>query len=361
MSRLAFVADVHVGNPSTFSGPVVAGINTRGAEVLATLEKAVEAAGSSTLVICGDLFDTSSPSPQLIAEVQRILSQASHVVVLLGNHDQVSDAFGDNALGPLTPLPNVMTVECAEALPLEDCTLLAVPFQTGDCREWFPEAVAAIASVPTPKHHKKVLVFHLGIIDQNTPSFLRKAHDAIELEVVQELVKKHGIDAAFCGNWHNPRAWRNIVQCGALCPTGWDNPEWNYGRVWTYDTNTQVLAFREIPGPRFLSVEDMEDAEGCVEKANQYGHKLYLTLKGEAGADPAMLETVREWGVTARAVADNEAAREATRAAASAVKQASTLQSALAGFIAKMPVEEGVDREKIRAMAQKYLAQGGAT
>lgn len=364
MSRFSFVADIHVGNPSAFGGQMHAGINERGRNILATLEKAVEVAGDSTLVICGDLFDTSSPSPQLIAEVQRILSAAPKVLVLMGNHDMVSDSPGDHALGPLLPLPNILPVEQPELLMLGDTALLAVPFQVGDCRDWFPEVVASLASTPVPANTKRVLAFHLGVIDKDTPSFLAKAHDAIELEVVEGLMLEHGIDFAFCGNWHSPKKWvpkhgGRIIQCGALCPTGWDNPGWDYGKVWHLDTRADLVNHSMVPGPRFLTAESLLDAEVLSQSAQIQGHLLYLTLKGEA-ADEANLEMVREWGVKARAVADGEAAREATQAAAKAVKGAATLSDALARYVSEMPVGEGVDREEVRALAQKYLAMGGA-
>lgn len=360
MSRLSFVADCHMGNPSIFGGPVVAGINQRGREVLDTLERAVESAqNNDALVICGDLFDTSSPSPQLIAEVQRILLQAPKVFVLMGNHDMVSDSPGDNALGPLLPLEHVHPVEQPELFNFEDVALLSVPFQAGDCREWFPTAVANLAGIPIPAGNKRVLAFHLGVIDKDTPSFLAKAHDAIELEVVKELMERHGIDYAFCGNWHSPSKWGPLVQCGALCPTGWDNPGWDYGKVWTVDTKTDLVSIRQIPGPRFLNVQTTEEAENALGKAEQYGHSLYLTVKGELADDAEALEEIRSWGVKARAVADGESAREATRAAAVAVKGASTLNDALAKYVGAMFLEEGVSRERVQALAKKYLTMGG--
>ena len=359
MSRLSFVADCHMGNPSIFGGSVVAGINQRGREVLDTLERAVESAQhSDALVICGDLFDTSNPSPQLIAEVQRILLQAPKVFVLMGNHDMVSDSPGDNALGPLLPLENVHPVEQPEVFTFSDTALLSVPFQAGDCREWFPSVVESLASTPVPDGCVKVLAFHLGIIDKDTPSFLAKAHDAIELEVVEGLMRQHGIDYAFCGNWHSPSKWGPLVQCGALCPTGWDNPGWDYGKVWTLDTKNRLVSIRQIPGPRFLNVQSKEEAENALGTSEQYGHSLYLTVKGELAEDSETLEEIRSWGVKARAVADGESAREATRAAAVAVKGASTLNDALAKYVGQMFLETGVDRERVQALAKKYLQVG---
>ena len=362
--RISFVADVHVGNPSAFGGPMQSGINQRGREVLSTLERAVEAAqDSKVLVICGDLFDTSSPSPQMISEVQRILLQAPKVLVLMGNHDMVSDSPGDHALGPFMPIPSVMSVEQPELFTFENTALLCVPFQVGDCREWFPAAVKHLASIPTPINTIKVLAFHLGVIDEDTPSFLAKAHDAIELEVVQGLMEEHGIHYAFCGNWHNPKRWTTasggIVQCGALCPTGWDNLGWDYGRVWHVNPSTKLISSTEITGPRFLNVTSKVEAENALGRAEQAGHQLYLTLKAEAAQDAELLEDVREWGVKARAVAEGETAREATRAAAQAVRGASTLNDALSKYIGQMFLEQGVDRQRVQALAKKYLTAGG--
>lgn len=360
MSRIAFIADVHVGNPNAFGGAVVCGINQRGRQILNSLEKAVqETEGFDALVICGDLFDTASPSPQMVAEVQSILSQGTNVYVLAGNHDMVSMTRGDNALGPLIPIDNVIVVQQPEVDIVGDTLLLSIPFQPGDCREWFPDAVAHVAKLADshgPKF-KRVLVFHLGIIDSTTPAFLAKAHDAIELETVQALMKQHGIDTAFCGNWHNARNWGRIVQCGALVPTGWDNAGWDYGMVRTLDTGTGLVSSIHVPGPRFITATDSEDAREASLEATRRGCQLYLQLKGEA-ATQEQLEEVREWGVHARIVADMANVREATKKAAVAARKATTLQEALAKYVQQMPLTEGVSREAVLAQASRYLTRG---
>lgn len=356
MARLAFIADIHVGNPTVFGGPITAGINARGREVLAALEKAVsEVERDHALVICGDLFDTSSPNPQLIAEVQRILSTGPQTYILLGNHDMVSDAPGDHALGPLAALDNVMIVERSSVEFLDnDAQLLAVPFQPGDCREWFPDAVAQVAAKAAPDR-VKVLAFHLGVIDATTPAFLAKAHDAIPLETLQSLMAAHGIGYAFCGNWHTAKRWKNIVQCGALAPTGFDNPGWDYGKVATVDTSVQHLGSISIPGPRFIVAERANDAQIARVNAERQRCNLYLQLKGEA---TEQLGEVRAWGVQARAVADVQEAKEATQQAAAAVREAATLQGALAKYVQQMATSIGVNREKVLELSKKYLMQG---
>lgn len=360
MSRLAFIADVHIGNPTAFGGPVHAGINTRGRQVLDTLERAVqEVADFDALIICGDLFDTSNPSPQLVTEVQRILSKGPKTLILMGNHDMVSDAPGDHALGPLEAVHNVVVDEKPSWEAIGDAVVLTVPFQAGNAIPWFEPTVADLVATLPSETRTRVLAFHLGVIDSRTPEFLAKAHDAIPLELVQEVMQKHGIQTAFCGNWHNGSKWGRIVQCGALCPTGWDNPGWNYGLVRTLDTSTGLISDIPIPGPRFLSVTTEEEAEIAKVEAARRRCKLYLSLKGDAASEET-LELVRSWGVEARAVADTKEARAATRAAAVAVKKASTLDEALARYIAAMPVADGLDREQIRSLAAGYLSRGGS-
>ena len=361
MSRLAFIADIHVGNPSAFGGPITCGINNRGRQVLDALEAAVKAVEKyDALVICGDLFDTSAPSPQMVAEVQRILSHAPPTYILLGNHDMVSNASGDHALGPLEPIAHVLIAQRPEVDEIGNTLLLSVPFQPGDAREWFPDAVAQLAKeADTYGDRKRVLAFHLGIIDSTTPAFLAHAHDAIELEVVQRLMKQHGIDAAFCGNWHNGRNWGRVVQCGALAPTGWDNAGWDYGQVRTLDTVTGLISSIPVPGPRFITATTAEEARKASLEATRRKCPLYLQLKGEAATEE-QLEEVRAWGVQARAVADTADAREATKKAAVAARKATTLQEALAKYVQQMPLAEGVSREAVASMAARYLTRGEA-
>lgn len=359
MSIYNFIADVHVGNPTVFGGPMICGVNTRGRLVLDALERAVQATEpSSFLIICGDLFDTADPTPQLIAEVQRILSSGPNTFILLGNHDMVSTTPGDHALGPLAALDNVVVIESPTVEEYGKDAILMIPFQPGDCREWFPKAVEALAVKVPASVTSRTLAFHLGVIDDTTPSFLLNAHDAIPLPMLQDVMDKHGIERAFCGNWHNSRSWLNgrVCQIGALAPTGFDNPGWNSGgRMVRYDTSKRFVSSEDVPGPRFFSVESLEQAEKERQTAIRNECVPFFQLKG--GASQQLVE-VRSWGVQARAVVDPSETKAATRAAAAAVKEATTLREALAKYVAQMPVAEGVDREKVRSLAAAYLSKG---
>lgn len=356
MSKIAFIADVHIGNPTAFGGAVHCGFNVRGRETIKALQDAVDATKDcDELVICGDLFDTDNPSPQMIAEVMGTLLAANSVHILLGNHDMNSDIADDHALAPLRYLPNVTTWEVPGVYRSSDANLIMVPFKAGDCRDWFEAAV--LDEQVTADDHVTLMAFHLGVIDGRTPAFLTAAHDAIPLELLQTTMNKAGIDHAFCGNWHNPASWRNIHQVGALCPTGWDNPGWDYGQIAVFDTVKGVRTTRHITGPRFLTAHTSDDVAIAQAEAKRRRCKLYLTLKGEAAKD---LDAVREQGTIARAVSDTEGAREATREAAVAVRKASTLDEALAKYVQSMPLAEGLERETVRSMAANYLAKGGA-
>ena len=359
MSRLAFVADVHIGNPTAFGGPVSCGINERGLLILDTLRAAIlTAKDCDALVICGDLFDTANPSPQLIAAVMALLEgrEPLEVHILMGNHDMVSDAPGDHALDPLGFLPGVHVHHSPDVVQVKDTNLFVVPFMVGDCRIWFPEELAFLRERNAPREHE-VLAFHLGVVEENTPVFLSQAHDAIPLPLLEKCMEDAQLKHAFCGNWHNPGRWGDVHQVGALCPTGWDNAGWDYGRVMVLDTALGNAVARHVPGPRFLTASTMDEVEVLIHEAKRRKCELFLSLKGPVAKQ---LDEVRELGVHARAVADTAQAREATRAAAVAVRKASTLDEALARYVQGMHLDDSLDRERVKAMAATYLAKGGA-
>lgn len=366
MSRLGFIADVHVGNHSFGGGAVEGGMNARCRAIIDALRQVAQVCQQQrldALVIAGDLFDTSSPLPQHIAAVQAALADVPRVIVLRGNHDMVSATTGDHALGPLNFSDNVTVVEAPETLRIGEADLVCVPFQTGDARGWFEEAVPAAIETAraAAAPYQRVLAFHLGIVDDTTPGYLSGAHDAVPLGTIREQMKQHGIIAAYGGNWHAAKAWGKVVQISALVPTGFDNPGWDYGLLRTYDTATGMAGQIHITGPRFMAAHTEAEVERARVEAERRGCQLYLSLKGEL-ATSEKLETVRGLdGVTAaRAVADTGEVREATRAAAVAVREADTLTAALAAYVKAMPLADGLDREKVLAMAKGYLTRGAA-
>lgn len=211
---VCFCADVHVGNPRAFGGPMVSGINARGRHVLAALRAAVAdavACSSDALVVLGDLFDSSRATPQLVAAVMEVLTTAAEngvpVHLLLGNHDQESTDAGDNALAPLAIMEGVIVHEEPRVVALrKSVELWMVPFQVGRASAWLPgvlESLAAGGKAGT----SIALALHLGVIDGATLPFLRESPDAIDLGLLARLCARYGISHVMAGNWHDRRVW----------------------------------------------------------------------------------------------------------------------------------------------------------
>jgi len=227
-------------------------------------------------------------------------------------------------------------------------------------------AEAALDPVATGAPNR-VLAFHLGVVDGSTPAYLAGAHDAVEIDMVKAAMAEHSIEAAFCGNWHNGRRWtwndRLLVQIGAAAPTGFDNPGFDVGLLRLY--RARGLGAPAGPGapetvvlngPRFVSATTLEEVDRA-RRLIRPGQQLYVTVKGAAAKQ---LEAVRSTPevMGARAVFDQGEAREATRAAAVAVRKAATLDEALAAFVRAMPLDEGVERESVLTAAKAYLSKG---
>jgi hypothetical protein len=252
-TRVCFVADCHLGNHRRHAGPREASLNRRCREGLTVFRRAVQRAvelHAAAFVVLGDLFDDQRPLPQLVSAVQRILDPADEagmrVHLLVGNHDLVSSALGDHALGPLTPLAFIHDRPTAVQVgPRGEVELFLVPFGLGGApaSDWLPDVVRTIAAGGGRRPDRRVLGVHLGIRDGRTAPWLRDAPDAVDAELLSELCAEAGVGQALAGNWHFRRQWYfdaesvpeqavrkgarsgvGVTQLGALVPTGFDNP-----------------------------------------------------------------------------------------------------------------------------------------
>lgn len=354
---IAFLADLHAANHRRHGGPKESGINRRCRQVLDTLKRAIERVNArhcDALVILGDLFDTTCPEPQIVAEVQQILKCAGMPVsILMGNHDLVSSAPGDHALGPLAPVAKI--IDDGVMLQVGELGLCCVPFQPGPAADWLPSRLAMWNPQPD---RQTALLLHLGLASDDTPMYLRGAHDSVPVELVAGLCKQYGFRACFAGNWHAHRVLRKkplICQVGALAPTGYDNPGIDgYGTVVYWDGNGMEVEV--VPGPRFMKLSsgdewDPEEAEGC---------DVYAQIKAAPDATSAALANLEGavgdgLVVAGEVVPDQAVVREAARRAATVARAADTLDEALAGYIENMTVAEGVDRAVVLERAKGYL------
>ena len=406
-TRIAFVGDVHIGNHKRFGGPKLLGINRRCQHVIDALKSAVlEAAAShvDALVILGDLFDSPNPTPQMLKQVQECC-EIIPTIILSGNHDQCSDAYGDHALGPLTPVCEV--VDAPDVIPLGDVDLFMVPFESGNCREWLPKRARQLARLSNAKH--RVLCFHAGIISDHTPEFLKHSDAAISASEVDALCKELEIETVFAGHWHNRSEWtfenRTIIQAGALVPTGWNNPGFDYGTLFTHvtDKEKKVILRQRVDGPRFVDatpetfgdssspefkpLEDFDDDEmqnftnqveygGIPMGTPEYeawashttltGRKLYMRIFVDA-SEVALGQAILNAGIESETIIDGELViskteiDEANKQAAKETQSTTTLEEALGAFVEAMALK-GIDdfdaldaRHEIHKRTKKYM------
>ena len=365
--KVAWIADIHVGNHGSCGGAYSAGLNERCRITIDALWAAcrmAEQRGCRALVVLGDIFDSSRPSPQIVAAVGRVLdSFEGEVFVIAGNHDMNSATQGDHALGPLSLCSRVAVVDRPATYERDGEALVLVPFQPGPAHEWLPAATAEALdkrsiSSSTTLH----LGIHLGIRDSDIAArhaWASSAHDAVDLELLTKLCRAHGIRTAIAGNWHSRRRWPgnpDIIQCGALVPTGWDNPGLqNYGSVWITDGNA-LAQFFEVVSARFVDYDPNMPLPGWRD--------LFVRCRAEPkdiSVRSAELLKLREAGKIRdfKVVPDRAQAEEQAASASAAARAAETLESAVHEFIERMPVPPKVNRESIHTAVRRHM-QGGS-
>ena len=255
------VADIHLANRKQFPGDMRAGLNGRARSIVTALSEAMSVvSGQAEMVLLGDVFDTHSPSPALIRALQDALG-IDRATVIVGNHDMASDEVGNNACAPLAPCAQI--VESIPAMSYFEAdngapgAALMVPFKApvgaaiSDALDWAEQQPDWKAA------EVKLLMGHWGISCESDPVFMREARDAISIDELYDFCEQGDIQGCAAGNWHGRRDWMldgcHILQVGALCPTGFDNPGFEgYGTVAWWNTQAGVWKWKEIAGPRFI-------------------------------------------------------------------------------------------------------------
>jgi hypothetical protein len=299
-------------------GPRVVGVNRRAAETLAVLRAAYDRAvelGASAFVVAGDLFDVDDPEPQLLAEVADILAGPIPTVLLVGNHDQHSSTPGDNAMAPLAMLPRTAVYDEARIVDTVIGDVTFLPFHI-DVLNFTPRGTVVIA------HH--------GIADDKTPVFLRHGKGVVQVKDLFAWMNMHGVNVYIAGDWHEHKHWekdgKHIVQCGALCPTGWNNPgHYGYGSVILTDGVTYERVV--VPGPRFLYAADSETLVKEVTKAKKRGDIPYVRAACAQFADPALEGAHIEWAPII------DRAEAGVKVAAEHMKSAGTLEECIDTYV----------------------------
>jgi len=367
MSEIVFIADPHIANHRAFGGALVAGINRRCRLACNVLhEVAAHLDPAQPLVILGDTFDAPDPIPQVLTEVGDLLHE-THAAFLVGNHEMVSSAPGDHALGPLchriADRPMVRSTG--------DVDLILIPFRAGQAVETLPKDIkSALGMYPRTGKAPLLLCMHYGVSVASDPGYMTAAPDAVPLQLVNQLAAEHDIQAVFAGHWHTHQYLQAreegkplVVQVGALVPTGWDNPGMNgYGTVVHYDPLTEAMTIEHLPGPRFIKWSWPPGSPNAFPDPPKGGQVFIRVTAPADRLDDARLwiEELRTLGKVeaGEAVPDEAPAKEAARKAAESARSTDTMAEALAAFVAAMPLAEGVDRDEVLGLARKYMSGG---
>lgn len=359
MGKVAFCADIHIGNHRKFGGAFKSGVNQRCRMVLDTLEAAVkraQEAGCSSFYVLGDLFDDSKPSPQIISEVGRIFENTDMLVfVILGNHDQVSHEPNDHALGPLRMLRNVCVIEDHYLTDYE----ALISFKNQSTVDLLK---STLKKHPATAHGSvKYMGVHMGVSDNDTPEWLLKnPADFITADQLARIAKKNQFTHVFAGNWHNRLEVEHngiqIIQIGALCPTGFDNPGLDYGYVDILDTVSGNRDLLTIPGPRFLTAHFNQHWE-----IHTNSDKTFLRMKcrpGDMKAATAYVQDLKAKGsiLDGEVVTEHEETRHAVDSAVQATNAGFTKE--LVKFVEELS-NDPVRRAEVLAKVTEYLNKAG--
>lgn len=378
--KIAFFSDVHIANHKTlndipfFKDAGVSGINVRCAVACGVLERALKAADDarcSEVFIEGDLFDGARPEPPVLAHVMRILESYKNLTIniLLGNHEQVVLDTGNHALGPLAFVKNVRIVTTCCSTRMAGCDVWHIPFRSAAS---FEASLAGLFTSGAAKEKSfRILGCHLGIWDSATPAWGQVGTDSISIERLLTLCKEYEIDAVMAGHWHRHVEWQpfngiHIVQLGCLCPTDWrDSFDDAVGKVTIVDgvKNKQLKTETiEIAGPRFVSCEKPDASE--LKRFRWLSEEGSFVFARMRSTDEVGMQAASEWLGKQKeekailgyeVLPDDQTNKIQARTAATLARCETGLAESLAAFVKNMPIEEGVNRDKVLALSKKYL------
>ena len=341
--KIACVADDHVANHRLHGGVVRSGLNDRCREILAVLRESylrAQELGANAFFVLGDLFDTDHPTPQIIAATRSALTGNLPVYVLLGNHDATSNALGDHALGPLDGVGLIETIESPKVIDDYSTPIFCLPFDPRAAADWLPQKIVELtkigASLP-------IVLVHVGIITSDTAPWLLSAKNALRVEDFGE-----GAGWVFAGDWHRRKIVGNVMQVGALVPTGYDNPGFDgYGTLALWEDG--VTSYEVLPGPRFVKVASSEEASEAIVKARESGCRLSLSAVGDftVNKDDVCVAVDRE--------VDTTEANTLARWAAHVARESKTLEESLDGYIKAMFLPDDVSAESVSAKCRELL------
>ncbi|SEN88270.1 Calcineurin-like phosphoesterase [Pseudorhodobacter antarcticus] len=198
-------SDLHLGKPfGRFPEDVRARLRQARADVLPRLATLARTHNASHILLAGDTFDQTTPSPQVIRQALNMMRAAEHVtwVVMPGNHDhanatelwrQIAQDAPPNVAVQLAPTPFALTPHA---------TLLPAPpaerHPGRDLTDWFDDAATGDAL--------RVGLAHGSVTDFDS------SEEGGSSVIAPDRARRAGLAYLALGDWHGqlqigPQTW----------------------------------------------------------------------------------------------------------------------------------------------------------
>lgn len=263
MLSILHTADLHLGKRfGAFPEPFRGRLQEARHQALENLARIARADSVDAVLIAGDLFDTETPSPEVLRQALRVLADSAPLpwIVIPGNHDPASAAALWEHVQAHKP-SNLTLALTPEPIPLGPrATLLPAPCRVRrsgrDLTEWMDAA-------PTPDG-----VLRLGLAHGAIQSFSEE--EGTEGVLDPARAARAGLDYLALGDWHGrmrvtDRAWYS----GAPERDGFKHPGLAEALVVRLPAPGAPPEVRPVPTGRFdwraLSLDLLPD-EDAVER-----------------------------------------------------------------------------------------------
>lgn len=253
MSRIVFIADVHIGNYTEFD------VNgSRLDRCLNALEQVLQFAikHDAVIVDAGDIFDKKNLIDFTVYNrayqlLKKYGMTPDKLIALAGNHNH---ALRDGSVTNLEPLQDVMTVVDKPAtFDLGGVVIWFIPYMR-DLSQWLPLYKKACEDARKLKEAVPIFVGHQEITGALTGTHRYSAKDGITLETLPGPFAY-----ALFGHYHYHQQLKpNVWYLGALLQQEFGE-ESNAQGFWYWDNG--AWSWHSVQVPRFQTVEYMEHAE----------------------------------------------------------------------------------------------------
>jgi len=308
IGRVAIVADAHIGPRGTVVGSVIEHDVVEQRVLFSFLELLVvaEEMGISRIIVAGDLFDRSTIAPKFIESLAKAIRQAEargiKLTLVAGNHDWTAGAgsaleylrplFVDCVTAPsvqslgtvssTVPIPNVAYAPCVPGMPAQESITAALQ-----------------AMVKPHKPKPKLLIGHFGVVNKESPSWLKTDPRAVTTSWLFKELRGTSIKLVVCGHHHNAGMWKKhgieVRQIGALSPRGFGELGYWYGNVVIVDglTSGPLTAYNDlgvVSGVRYIQdAKDWVGIEACLASAL----RCWYIIRGRDTKVPASLSSLK--------------------------------------------------------------------